>query len=319
LRKGKAGLGFVERDFFDGRAGDGEVGLGGGGRVVAPGADGVEVGDKLRGKAGGEGFAGELGGEGVGEVLVHGEGDEEGVTRSPGGRRVVEDAELDGEVRGLVGDGGVDLRVDTLCVDLEEVELVRGELRDGPVGGGTDLQGALEAVVLEHGGAEDFGELAGGVAAESIHLEEAILSGDEALCEDEVVDAGGADVGHAMGVALDGDGSGEAGDGEGAVEPREGGAGGGADPVLGGEEADDGQEDHDGGGDAEDAQQAGGEAGARGAGGGWDVREGFGDGSGMMLVDKTRRVRIAARLQAGLGVVRGVAWVRGGGVKRAHA
>ena len=56
------------------------------------------------------------------------------------------------------------------------------------------------------------------MAAEGVHLPEAILRGDEALGEDEVVERGGADVGDAVVVAKDGDGSGEAGDGDGAVE-----------------------------------------------------------------------------------------------------
>ena len=74
----------------------------------------------------------------------------------------------------------------------------------------------------DEGGAEDLGEVAGGVAAEGVHLPEAVLCGDEALGEEEVVERGGADVGDAVGVALDGDGSGEAGDGDGAVELGEG-------------------------------------------------------------------------------------------------
>ena len=64
--------------------------------------------------------------------------------------------------------------------------------------------------------------VAGGVAAEGLHLPEAVLRGDVALGDDEVVERGGLDVGDAVGVALDGDGSGEAGDGDGAVELREG-------------------------------------------------------------------------------------------------
>jgi hypothetical protein len=55
------------------------------------------------------------------------------------------------------------------------------------------------------------------VATENVHLEEAILGGDEALREDEVVEGLCADVGDAVSVALDGDGSGEAGHGESAV------------------------------------------------------------------------------------------------------
>ena len=57
------------------------------------------------------------------------------------------------------------------------------------------------------------------MAAEGVHLPEAVLCGDEALGEEEVVERGGAEVGDAVGVALDGDGSGEAGDGEPADGP----------------------------------------------------------------------------------------------------
>ena len=60
------------------------------------------------------------------------------------------------------------------------------------------------------------------MAAEGVHLPEAVLGGDVALGDDEVVERGGADVGDAVGVALDGDGSGESGDGDGAVELGEG-------------------------------------------------------------------------------------------------
>ncbi len=59
----------------------------------------------------------------------------------------------------------------------------------------------------EECGAEDLGEVAGGVAAEGVHLPEAVLRGDEALGDEEVVERGGADVGDAVGVALDGDGA----------------------------------------------------------------------------------------------------------------
>ena len=83
----------------------------------------------------------------------------------------------------------------------------------------------------------------------AVHLPEAVLGGDVALGDDEVVERGGADVGDAVGVALDGDGSGEAGDGEGAVELREGVAHGSLGPVAGGEEGDDDADDHEGDGD----------------------------------------------------------------------
>ena len=58
-----------------------------------------------------------------------------------------------------------------------------------------------------------------------------------------------------MGVALDGDGSGEARDGDRAVELREGVVHGLAEPVAGGDEADDGEENYEGGEDDGDAAE----------------------------------------------------------------
>ena len=96
---------------------------------------------------------------------------------------IAEEAELEREVGALEVDGGVDAG----GVALEEVELIGGEGGEGSVGGGSDEEGALEAVVGEEAGAEDLGEGAGGVAAEGVHLPEAVLCGDEALGEEEVV------------------------------------------------------------------------------------------------------------------------------------
>jgi len=58
-----------------------------------------------------------------------------------------------------------------------------------------------------------------------------------------------------MGVALDGDGSGEAGDGKGTVELGEGVVHGLAEPVARGDEADDGEENDEGGEDDGDAAE----------------------------------------------------------------
>jgi hypothetical protein len=244
-------LGFVEGDVRDVFLRGGEVDGGLGGWVIAPGDYGVEVGDEGLGETGGECFAAELGGKAGGEVLKHDEGDEEAVARSPGGWLIAEEAELEGEVGALDCDGGVDAG----GVALEEVELIGGEGGDGAVGGGSNEEGALEAVVGEEAGAEDFGEGAGGVAAERVHLPEAILCGDEALGEEEVVECGGAEVRDAVGVALDGDGSGEAGDGDGAVELGERVLHGLTEPVAGDDEADDGEENCEGGDDDGDAAE----------------------------------------------------------------
>jgi hypothetical protein len=72
------------------------------------------------------------------------------------------------------------------------------------------------------------------------------LRGDEALSNDEVIKRGGADVGDAVVVALDGDWRGEAGECDGSVELRQGVAHGLAEPVACDDESDgDEQDDED--------------------------------------------------------------------------
>jgi hypothetical protein len=65
--------------------------------MVPEGADRVEVGDEGDGKVGREGFAIHLLREGRGEILPHGEEDEDGVARLPRGGLVVKQRELHGE------------------------------------------------------------------------------------------------------------------------------------------------------------------------------------------------------------------------------
>jgi hypothetical protein len=113
---------------------------------------------------------------------------------------------------------GGDVGVDAAGVGLELVELVGGEDREGAVGGGAELEDALLFVVLNEGGAEDFGEGAGAVAAEGVHLEEAVGSRNVALGKQQVVEVGGVDCGDVLGVAGDGDGGGESVDWDAAVE-----------------------------------------------------------------------------------------------------
>lgn len=227
--------------------------------MVAPGAYGIEVRQKLRRQLCGEYFAVELLGEGVGEVLKHGQTDKDGVAGRPLSRLVAEDAEFDREMRALSGDGGVD----ALGVETEPMQLVGRERSGGAIGRGADLKDTLGAIVRNEAGAENFGELAGGVAAEGIHLPEAVLRGDEALGEDEVIESGGMDVRDTVGIALNGDGSREAGDGEGSVDLREGVAHGFARPVAPADEGDShedtGEGDEDSDGSDEDAASSYGE------------------------------------------------------------
>ena len=112
--------------------------------------------------------------------------------------------------------------------------------------------------MLEEVGAEDFGEGSGGVSAEGFHLPEAVLSGDEALGEDEVVKGGGAEVRDSLSVALDSDGGREPGDGDGAVELGEVVAHGVVGPGAGGVEEDDEEQEERGEAEADDFGEDGG-------------------------------------------------------------
>jgi len=77
--------------------------------------------------------------------------------------------------------------IDPLGVALEPVQLVGRERGNGAVGSGANLEDALGAVMGNEAGAEDFGQFSGGVATENIHLPQAVLRGDIALREDEIV------------------------------------------------------------------------------------------------------------------------------------
>ena len=67
---------------------------------------------------------------------------------------ITEEAELEREMSALDFDGGVD----AVGVALQKAELIRGKGGDGAIGGCADEEGALETVVSEERGAEDFSE-----------------------------------------------------------------------------------------------------------------------------------------------------------------
>ena len=235
------GLGFVEGDIGDLFLRGSQIDDGLGRWMVAPGAGGVEVGDEFGEELGGEGFTVKLLREAGGEVLEEGQTDDNGVAGCPGGWLVAEESELEREVGTLGFHGGVD----SAGVELQPVHLIGREGSEGTVCGGAELEGALEAVVGDHALAEDFGHVAGDEAAEGVHLPETVLCRDVALGDDEIVERGGADVGDAVDVALDGDRGGEAGDGDAAVELREGVVHGSLGPMAGGEEGDDDADDQE--------------------------------------------------------------------------
>jgi hypothetical protein len=116
---------------------------------------------------------------------------------------------------------GVDEGIDAARIGPQFMKILGRHGLHGTIGGGAKLKGTLLPVVFDEAGAEDLGELAGGVAAEHVHLPETVLRCDEALREEEVVDVACANGGYALRVARDGHGCGEAWDMERAVDLRE--------------------------------------------------------------------------------------------------
>jgi hypothetical protein len=220
-----------------------EVQADAGGRTIAPGADGVEVGFE-RGvvEADGDAAARELGGDVGIEGLNHRETHADGVDAAPRLRAVVEETEFDGKAIGLLALR--DEEIDAAGVVVESSAVVGGLMVVDSLGSEPNLEDALGFVVLDEGRAHDFSQLAIGAAARGVHLPEAVLRGDVALGDKEVVQRGGVDVGHAVGVAANCYGSGEGRSGKAgkmhiAVKLGQRGYGGGAKPQdagQGGEE-----------------------------------------------------------------------------------
>ncbi len=187
------GLVFIgrRRRHVGGRLGQVRHGLGG--WMVAPRSSGIEIGgergtDLLR-----DGLAGELGGPLLIERLHHAEDDEHRIDGLPAARLIVEQAELGGKRVGFA-----DVGVDAAGVVLEEAAILRGEAGGEPLRSLPELEHALDAVMLDEVAAENFRDFAGSDAAHHVHLPETVLRGDVALCGDQVVDAGGGDVGDAL-------------------------------------------------------------------------------------------------------------------------
>jgi len=93
----------------------------------------------------------------------------------------------------------------------EDCAVGRGEDGELAFGDAGHAEGPDFAIEGKSGGTDDFRERSGGGAAERFHLPEAVLSGGEALGEEEVFEGLGFDGGETAGVAMDGDGSGEGG------------------------------------------------------------------------------------------------------------
>ena len=163
-----------------------------------------------------ENFAVHLGGKAGGEVLRHDERDQQRITRRPGRGSVVQQMELDRQRVAVSGDEGIH----AAGVGVELMALVVGQDRKGSVCGGAQLQVALQAVMFDERRTEDLGKLTGGVAAECVHLEEAVLRRHEALREEQIVEVGSVERGHTVAIARDGDRGGQAVEMEFAVDLR---------------------------------------------------------------------------------------------------
>jgi hypothetical protein len=170
---------------------------------------------------------------------------------------VVKEAELDGERVLVIGDE----EIYAAGVVFESCAVRGGEVVIDALGYEADLKHALGFVVRDERGAEDLSQSALGVAAEDVHLPEAILGGDVALGGEEVVLSGCVDVGDAVGVAADNnrgiqDVRGEAGEVHVAVELGQSGFGCGAEPEDGGCAGGEKQNEEGEGGEEENARPA---------------------------------------------------------------
>jgi hypothetical protein len=113
----------------------------------------------------------------------------------------VEQTEFDGKGIGLLALR--DEEINAVCVVVEASAAVGGLMVVDPVGGEANLEHALRFVVLNKRGTHDFGQFSVGAAPRAVHLPQAVLRGDVALGDNEIVQRGGVDVGHAVGVAAD--------------------------------------------------------------------------------------------------------------------
>ena len=93
---------------------------------------------------------------------------------------------------------GGDVVVDTVRVGVEVLPRLRRQGRQLLLGDVAPTKGADDLVGLDPRRADELGEPAGRDVAAEVHLEEAVLRGDEALGPEEVVRGVGIDLGHTL-------------------------------------------------------------------------------------------------------------------------
>ena len=201
---------------------------------------------------------------GIVELEEHGEDGEDRILRPPRRRRAAQRQVLErrrAERR--------EARVDAVGVGLDQRPLLGRNARHHLPGDGAEAVDAVRPVDRQRARAEDLGELAGGLAAHQVHLEEALLAVQEAEGAGGVGAARGPDRRHAEGVALDGDRRREAGQGALAGDLRQAGAHPCPQPQAPRGEGDEEQDEEEGddlgeGSDPPPARQRGGHLGCGG-------------------------------------------------------
>ncbi len=153
---------------------------------------------------------------GVGQSLVHVAGNDEGIGGLPGLRLVLEKSEFERQIILVLHDEDVD----AASVGFHEGAGILVHGGEIAFGGAREAVSAEQFVGLESERADNFGELAASGSAHEVELPEAILRGDVTLGFDSVGERGGANMGDAPVVALDGDFFLDAGEGKRAVKLR---------------------------------------------------------------------------------------------------
>src|SRR5271168_750604 len=95
----------------------------------------------------------------------------------------------------------LDKGVHSTGIGLNTRAVICGDSLNGLPGGESHPQNSLLAIVLENIWANHFGQFSSGEAPHSVHLEQAVLGGDIALGEEQIVEIRRLDSGDAVIVA----------------------------------------------------------------------------------------------------------------------
>ena len=193
------------------------------------------------------------------EIEGHRVDDENTVLAAPWLRRGAEDEIFEG----LVAESD-EAGVDACGIGVELRAFGGRELGEDALGEIAETVQPRRAVAGDGGFAEEFGEFAGGAAAEQIHLKKSFLRMEPPEGARDVGAGLAAQGGHALRITLDGHGRAQASDRHGAIETGQARAEAEIEPAC--REGPDQQQDADGAGEEAEAFRDGGGHGASGLG-----------------------------------------------------